>query len=143
MPSLYERDFYGWANEQAALLRAGQMAALDIEHIAEEIASLGRSENRELVSRLAVLLTHLLKWEFQPKNRGRSWQVAIREQRRRLASHLRDNPSLKSKLPEAVVDAYASAVDLAGLETALPESAFPATCPYPTAEILSADFWPD
>src|ERR1700691_5139612 len=63
--SNYETDFYGWANEQAALLRAGQLSAADIENIAEEIESMGRGEKRELVNRLSVLLAHLLKWRFQ------------------------------------------------------------------------------
>ena len=64
--SLYDRDFYAWANEQAALLRSGKLAEADIENIAEEIESMGRSEKRELVNRLTVLLLHLLKWQFQP-----------------------------------------------------------------------------
>lgn len=63
---LYERDFFAWANQQAALLRAGQFAEADIEHIAEEIESMGRSEKRELLSWLATLLMHLLKWQAQP-----------------------------------------------------------------------------
>lgn len=57
----YSRDFCAWATEQAALLRAGRLADADIENIAEEIESMGRSEKRELVNRLTVLLTHLLK----------------------------------------------------------------------------------
>ncbi len=60
--TLYDRDFYAWANEQAGLLRAGRLTDVDIAHIAEEIESLGKSEKRELVGRLAVLLLHLLKW---------------------------------------------------------------------------------
>ncbi len=63
---LYDRDFYAWANEQASLLRSGRVAEADIEHIAEEIETMGRSEKRELVNRLTVLLLHLLKWQFQP-----------------------------------------------------------------------------
>jgi len=61
MTSLYEADFYAWANQQAALLRSGKLSAADIAHIAEEIESIGKSEKRELVSRLTVLLLHLLK----------------------------------------------------------------------------------
>ncbi|MCT6678023.1 DUF29 domain-containing protein, partial [Staphylococcus aureus] len=76
--TLYEQDFYAWANEQAGLLRAGKLAQADIEHIAEEIESMGKTEKRELVSRLAVLLLHLLKWQFQPGRRGTSWQATIR-----------------------------------------------------------------
>ena len=76
--SLYERDFYAWANEQAALLRAGKLDSADIENIAEEIESMGRSEKRELINRLAVLLLHLLKWRFQPGLRGNSWRATYR-----------------------------------------------------------------
>ena len=79
----YDADFYGWANEQAALLREGRLNEADIENIAEEIESMGRSEKRELVSRLAVLLTHLLKWRYQPGGRGSSWRASIVVQRRR------------------------------------------------------------
>ncbi|MGE0222618.1 MAG: DUF29 domain-containing protein [Acetobacteraceae bacterium] len=68
--SQYERDFYAWANEQATLLRAGRTAEADVQNIAEEIESMGRSEKRELVNRLAVLLLHLPRWEYQPALRG-------------------------------------------------------------------------
>ena len=93
---LYEQDFYAWANEQAALLRSGRVSDADLEHIAEEIESMGRSEKRELISRLKLLLAHLLKWQFQPTLRGNSWRLTIEEQRRDVAEHLADNPSLKS-----------------------------------------------
>ena len=100
--ALYERDFYAWANEQAALLRAGKLDRADIDNIAEAIESMGRSEQRTLVSRMSVLLLHLLKWRYQPAFRGTSWRLTIMEQRYRLADRLRDNPSLKSQLDSAV-----------------------------------------
>jgi Domain of unknown function DUF29 len=82
--SLYERDFYAWANQQAALLRDGRLAEADIEKIAEEIESMGRSEKRELVSRLTILLQHLLKWHFQPGRRSVSWGPSIENTRLQL-----------------------------------------------------------
>jgi len=85
---LYDRDFYAWANEQAALLRAGKLSDADVANIAEEIESMGRSEKRELVSRLVVLLLHLLKWQYQPARRGRSWQVTIENTRDELDRHM-------------------------------------------------------
>ena len=130
MSDLYERDFYAWANEQAALLRAGRLSAADIDHIAEEIESMGRSEKRELTSRLAVLLAHLLKWQAQPARRGRSWLLAIREQRREVAQVLGDNPSLRGRLPDIMADAYETALLAAQRETGLAENAFPAACPW-------------
>ena len=130
MSDLYDADFYAWANEQAALLRAGRLRAADIAHIAEEIESMGRSEKRELTSRLVVLLAHLLKWDAQPDRRGRSWILTIREQREEVAEVLHDNPSLRARIEEILADAYRKALLAAQRETGLPESAFPAACPW-------------
>jgi Domain of unknown function DUF29 len=90
----YDVDFYAWTIEQAGLLRAGRLSEADIENIAEEIESIGRSEKRELVNRLTVLLIHLLKWQAQPAFRDTSWRLTIAERRGRLVEHLKDNPSL-------------------------------------------------
>lgn len=90
--NLYTEDFYAWANQQAALLRAGKLEAADIAHIAEEIESMGRGEKRELINRLAMLLMHLLKWQYQPGLRGNSWRLTIREQRIRLRNLSRTTP---------------------------------------------------
>jgi hypothetical protein len=141
-PSLYDQDFYAWANEQAALLRAGKLSAADIEHIAEEIESMGKTEKRELVNRLAMLLLHLLKWQFQPIRRGSSWERTILEQRVRLVSHMADNPSLTAKFADAVMEAYRLALIGATDETALPKAAFPAACPWNFEQIMDEDFWP-
>jgi hypothetical protein len=140
---LYDTDFYAWANEQAALLRSGQLSAADIENIAEEIESMGRSEKRELLSRLAVLLLHLLKWQFQPSLQGASWRATIRIQRRDLARHLADNPSLRAKIDQAASDSYGDAVIGASVETGLSEQTFPVACPWTVDQILDADFWPE
>lgn len=130
MSDLYDRDFYAWANEQAALLRAGNLSNADIAHIAEEIESMGRSEKRELVSRLTVLLLHLLKWRHQPVRRGNSWRLSIENSRDELSQHLADNPSLKAKLPEAMASAYPLARRKASIETDLEVSTFPEACPW-------------
>jgi hypothetical protein len=142
-PTLYDTDFYAWANEQAALLRAGKLDAADIENIAEEIESMGKAEKRELVSRLTVLLMHLLKWQHQPERHGASWQATIKIQRRDLKRLLNDNPSLKSKLNEAFGDAYEDAVTSASGETGLPEAAFPPACPWSFERAMDPDFWPE
>ncbi len=141
--SSYDNDFYAWAMEQAALIRAGNLAAIDLENVAEEIESMGRSEKRELINRLNVLLLHLLKWQYQPSFQGRSWRLSIEEQRYRLKGHLRDNPSLKAKVPEAIADAYHIAQVEAERETGLPRSTFPDTCPWSFEQINTPDFWPE
>jgi predicted nucleic acid-binding Zn-ribbon protein len=141
--SLYDRDFYAWANEQAALLRAGRLAEADIENIAEEIESMGRSEKRELVSRLTVLLQHLLKWQFQPGRRSVSWRLSIENTRLQLEDHLKDNPSLKSRLDEAMRSSYLRAVNEAVAETGFVRGTFPDDCPYTFERAINADFWPE
>jgi hypothetical protein len=142
MSDLYERDFYAWAGEQAALLRSGRLSDADILNIAEEIESMGRSEKRELISRLKVLLLHLLKWQFQPDRRGASWETSIQVQRIELADHLADNPSLKPHLPEAIASAYRVARLEASAETGLKPATFPAACRWSAAAILDEGFWP-
>jgi len=141
--SAYETDFYGWANQQAALLRSGHLSAADVENIAEEIESMGRSEKRELVSRLTLLLLHLLKWKFQPKGRCSSWTASIKVQRNGVVDHLSDNPSLKSLIPDAVARAYRDAVLRAADETKLSETVFPASCAWSFEQIMDPDFWPE
>jgi hypothetical protein len=141
--TLYDQDFFAWANEQAALLRAGKLDQIDVENIAEEIESMGRSEKRELVNRLCVLLTHLLKWQNQAGFRGNSWRLTIRHQRDRLELHLRDNPSLKAQVEAAIRDAYRLARVDAERETGLPGATFPATCPFTFDQAMDPNFWPD
>ncbi len=143
MSDLYERDFYGWANEQAALLRAGNLSAADIEHIAEEIESMGRREKHELTSRLGVLLLHLLTWQFQSDRRGKSWRLSIENNRDALHQHMADNPGLKDKMPEAMTAAYRWARRNAAGETDLPATTFPAECPWSFDLALDDRFWPD
>ena len=138
---LYDQDFYAWANEQAGLLRAGLLSEADIEHIAEEIESMGKSEKRELVSRLSILLLHLLKWQFQPRRRGASWEASIANNRDRLEVHLDDNPSLKSLLPAALTQAYRYASRDAEGETGLAKATFPEFCPWTFDQIMDPDFW--
>ena len=139
----YETDLNAWANEQARLLRAGRFDLLDIEHLAGEIEDVGKSEQRELASRLAVLLAHLLKWQYQPERRGASWEKTIKAQRKDIRYALGESPSLEPKLQEpAWLDvvwtrAVAQAVNETGLD------AFPEVCPWAVRdEVLSEAWWP-
>ncbi len=139
----YEEDFYAWTVEQARLLRSGELSSIDVANIAEEIESLGRSDRRELESRLTVLLTHLLKWRIQSKMRSSSWSGTIAEQRRRIAKLLRESPSLGAFVSEVLVEAYSNAREAASNETGLPETEFPVECPFTPEETLSRDFLPE
>lgn len=143
MNATYEADFYGWIQQQAALLKGKQFDAVDLANIIEEIESMGRSEYRALESRLSVLLQHLLKWKFQPERRGRSWELSIDEQRIRFDRLLRENPSLKSALNTILTDAYCLAVIKAAKETKLDKKSFPTVCPWNWQELTDAEFYPD
>ena len=138
----YETDVLAWSNEQARLLRAGQFGLLDLEHIAEEIEDVGKSEQRELASRLAVLMAHLLKWHYQPERQSASWQRTIKEQRRALTFHLKQVPSLQTRLADAewLGAIWADAITRAIEETGM--GGFPEECPWAVADLLSQDWLP-
>lgn len=142
MSELYDQDFYAWTTEQAELLRAGRAAELDWANIAEEIESVGNSLQDQLISRLGVLLAHLLKWRFQPDRRGNSWRLTIAEQRRRIDRLLRKNPSLKHELAESFAEAYGDALLMAERETGLPEATFPTQCPWSFDMVMRDDWKP-
>ena len=145
--AVYEEDFYAWTQEQAAKLRArasfDNRGDIDWENAAEEIESVGRSDRRELQSRLRVLVHHLLKWRFQAIERSSGWRRTIREQRRQIQLVLRDSPSLRPSLVEAAAEEYPHAVEDAIDETGLPETVFPPVCPFTIDEILDPDFYPE
>lgn len=104
---------------------------------------MGRTEKRELVSRFAVLLMHLLKWRFQPEKRGASWEATIQVHRNRLIDHLDDNPSLRPLPPQALASAYRDARLEAAAETGLALATFPVDCPWPVEQALDGAFWPE
>jgi hypothetical protein len=139
----YETDFYAWTREQAELLRREEFEQLDLSHLIEELEDMSSSTRRELVNRLALLLAHLLKWEYQPEKRTRSWLSTIRVQRRSINELLSDNPSLRTRLEDSIEKAYANAIDQAWAETGLDETAFPPVCHYTSYQILDETFFPD
>jgi hypothetical protein len=140
---LYERDFIEWVHHNAALLRSGCLEQADIDHIAEEIEDLGKSQHRALESRLEALIEHLLKWKFQPERRSRSWRNTIREQRDQIARLLGKMPSLGPQLPANLGEIYELAVAVALLDTRLPETIFPTACPFSLDQILDSSFLPE
>ncbi len=139
----YDEDFFAWTQEQARLLRAGELADVDAENLAEEIESMGSSDRREIRNRLVVLLTHLLKWQYQPSHRSTSWRGTIIEQRQQIDQVVEDSPSLRLVAPEYLEKAFERARRVAAAETDLRDSVFPDECPYTPEQILSEDFLPE
>ncbi|MCK5924760.1 MAG: DUF29 domain-containing protein [Methylococcales bacterium] len=139
----YQTDFYGWTQEQALLLKAGRLSELDLENLIEEVETMGRSEKRELKSRLLVLLIHLLKWQYQPSHRGSSWECTLSVQRDDFLETLSENPSLKPQLEAILANAYDRAKKKAAQETGLNQKTFPANCPWHLSQILDDHYYPD
>jgi len=138
----YDTDIVAWADEQARLLRTGAFALLDLEHLAEEIEDVGKSERRELKNRMAVLLAHLVKWQYQPVRRGNSWRRTIRIQRRSVIRCLAETPSLKPDLqdPRWWEQVWDDAISNVLKDVDLDE--LPETCPWSMDLILDDAFWP-
>ncbi|MDM8546306.1 DUF29 domain-containing protein [Candidatus Venteria ishoeyi] len=146
----YENDFYNWTRQQIELLKTGRFNKLDTVHLIEELEDMGKSQLRELESRLIVLIAHLLKWQFQLSSlteqwqefEGKSWRKTIIEQRTQLLGLFEDMPSLKNKMPGAIIKVYPKAVLFAVDETSLPKNTFPDRCPYSTEQLMDKKFYP-
>jgi Domain of unknown function DUF29 len=105
----YDSDFYGWTQAQATALRAKDWAALDVENLADEIDSLGRSDRRAITHQLERLLTHLLKWTYQPQQRpryGRSWSRSLHQARAAIGDLLEESPSFQDYPAQRLTLAY-------------------------------------
>ena len=138
----YEDDVYTWANEQIALLRRGD-DNIDRLNIAEELSDVAGKEYDKLESALTIVLLHLLKWDYQPERRSRSWVNSIIEHRRRAEKQLRKNPGLESRLGEAVEDGDGYAITRCGTETDIEQEMLPRSCPYDWNEIMTREVtWP-
>ena len=144
MRTSYENDIVAWANEQSRLIRAGRFDLLDLEHIAEEIEDVGKSEQRELASRMSLLLAHLLKWQFQPERQGNSWARTIKDQRAGVLRRLANTPSLRACLNDQNwwADTWSDAGISASKETGIEYATFPEVCPWTEAEILGEGWYP-
>lgn len=142
MKTSYDSDVVAWANEQAALLRAGRLDEIDVFNIAEEIEGVAKSERRELGSALVILIGHLLKWKFQPDRRGRSWRSTIKEQRAVIRHSLQVMPGLKHYLDDDgwIELLWTRAALLAERETNLD---IPENWRWPSGLVFDDTFWPD
>jgi hypothetical protein len=141
----YDEDVLLWSQQQARLLREGRFNELDIEHLADEIEDVGKSEKREVARRCAVLFAHLLKWKLQPSIRSNSWRTTIRLQRERVALAVKGTPSLKAVMRDADwrkdvwIDGRAQAQkDMRANSDALPDQP-----PWSVEDALNPDFWPN
>ena len=107
LAQLYEEDFVRWTEVQAKALRdaarAGANLPLDWENLAEEVEDLGKSLRRELNSRIATIIEHLLKLECSPAiDPHRGWAETIDHERDEIEELLSGNPSLRRDVADAI-----------------------------------------
>ena len=140
---LYERDFYAWTVEQATALRSGQLRRVDLEHVAEEVEDMGKSQRRAVKSAATVILIHLLKYRYQPDHRSNSWRVTLREHRRRVRDDLADSPSLRPYTDRVFAECYRDARAAAADESGLSISTFPTMCPFTLEQAFDSVFLPE
>ncbi len=129
LSALYHEDETAWLEATSRLLAERRYDDLDIPHLSEFLSDMARRDKREVLSRLAVLLAHLLKWEHQPEQRSNSWRATIAAQRQELQDLL-ESQTLFAYANDVLAKAYRRAVQQASLETGLSEDAFPAECPF-------------
>lgn len=144
LQTLYEQDYYAWVKQTAELLQSNQWDALDLEHLIEEVVDLGKNQQRALQSALRLVLSHLLKWKYQPELRTRSWQITITRERLNIDELLQESPSLRRFLDDAqwMNTTYQRARREAMVETGLSEENFAIACPFSVDDILGLDFYP-
>jgi len=142
LKEIYDRDFHQWLKITANLLKEKKFTELDLANLIIEIEAMGKNNQRELASRLIILIMHLLKWKYQPQKQSTSWLKTINEQRLQLELLLEQNPSFKNQIPEISDKCYSKARKMASQETKLNLSSFPTDNPFILTEILDSDFFP-
>lgn len=135
----YEADYAAWLDHQLGLLRSDRWSEVDKDNLIDEVEDLGRSAFKGFVSSIEIVIAHMLKWDFQPERRSRSWQGSIVEHRRRIEDELEDSPSYSARIEEAIARAYRTAAPLAVRETGLPLQTFPSTCPYSWDDLMNRE----
>lgn len=144
MNAKYETDFYGWTRHQADLLRKKEFSMLDMDHLIEEIESMGNSQRDRLRSQLRRYLMHMLKKKYQPEMATISWDLSIAGAIEETLDLLSENPSLKPELKEVLKKAYSYAKKDAAKETMLRIDKFPEDCPWTLKDIfpdLEKKYW--
>lgn len=141
--TLYNQDYSLWLETTIEKLREHQFQSVDIDNLIEELETLGRSEKKALRSYLRLIVMHLLKWQYQPEKRSKSWKITIRNNRFEIEEALQDSPSLKPQLAELLNQCYPRAVMEASEETGLVVSTFPTSCPFTIEQILDYNFLGD
>lgn len=135
MTASYERDYGLWAEQMANLLAAGRFSELDIENLVEEVRDLSKRERDSLLISIRLIIHHLLKWDYQPQLRSRSWLVTVQRERSNIADYLADSPSLKIYMTDEYLGKIYKKAKLDAIaETGLD---MPDVCPYTFGDVVN------
>lgn len=135
MEKLYERDYSRWAETMADLLASGNLTELDIENLVEEVRDLSKRERDSLLSSIRLIIHHLLKWDYQPQLRSRSWLVTVQRERSNISDYLADSPSLKKYMTDEHLNKIYKKARLDAIaETGLD---MPDVCPYTVGDVVN------
>lgn len=137
MNQLYEQDYNRWAETMANLLESRKFTELDLENLVEEVRDLSKRERDRLLSSLRLIVHHLLKWDYQPQLRSKSWQTTIQRERLHIKKYLQDSPSLRRYL----TNEYVNQVYETGRLDAIGETGLemPIVCPYQILDVLERE----
>jgi predicted nucleic acid-binding Zn-ribbon protein len=135
--TLYSQDFAKWVKVTVEQLKQKEWEQIDLDNLVNEVEGLTKQEQRELRNHLKLLLWHLLKWEYQPQKRSRSWEVTIEQAQEQIADILEQSPSLKQYLENSFISVYKQARSKAKKETGLPLTNFPEKPPMSLEEVLT------
>jgi hypothetical protein len=138
LKALYEQDETAWLDGSARLIREGRLDELDYDNLCEFLEAMARRDRREVESRLAVLLAHLLKWTYQPDGRSRGWRATVEVQRHELELLLRSG-TLRNHAEAELSGAYRAALRQASADTGIEVTAFPQQCPYTVQQLLQIE----
>ena len=140
---LYDKDYYLWLQKNVHCLHNKDFSKVDIPNLIKEIEDLGRNQRKAVKSNLKILLCHLLKYQYQPEKRSKSWLSTIFEHRDRLEEDFADSPSLKPFFREVFDQCYQKAKKQASIETGLSIENFPSNCPFTLEQVLDIDYLPE
>jgi hypothetical protein len=135
----YEADYAAWLQHQVGLLKADRWSEVDKDNLIDEVESLGRSDFKGFVGAFEIVITHMLKWDFQPERRSRSWIASIVEHRDRIQQELMDSPSYSARIDEALRRAWRPARARASAEADLPLRQLPAELPYSPDDVMNRE----
>ena len=139
MSDLFVADETAWLEATSQLIREQRFDELDCAHLSEYLTDMARRDKREVNHRLAVLIAHRLKWQYQAERRTNGWRATIEVQRRELAELL-ESGTLRLHAVESLDKAYANGVLRAVAETNLDTATFPETCRVTLDDLLS-EYW--